>query len=149
MGRAVTAVNEEVILELRKNKGNVTRVTLKSIASARSGLTTHWMDVREWWLKDGAENPWQATRRGCMIHRDQVPALTLAVLERVPPGDFSMSELVMLRRALDRHIDWWKQGGPAQQEAAARLAERTWEDPVLDKSVEDPELEDELPDGPG
>ncbi len=78
---------EDVLLTIPKNNVTETRVQFKSTATRASGQVQQFIDIREWWYKDGPTNEPIATRKGAMIHRHQVPKLILAMLQHMQPGE--------------------------------------------------------------
>ena len=97
--------DERVILTIPKNEATEQRVTAKTTHAARGGEATPFIDIREHWFKDGPTSDPIPTRKGTMIHRNQVPRLVLALLREMKPDDMEVGMAMDIRSAAEALVD--------------------------------------------
>jgi hypothetical protein len=88
-GREEFRLDENVILIIPKNAATEQRVTFKIVAGARAAKPVDWIDIREFWFKDGPTEKPIPTRKGTMVKRTQLGRLVTALLRNVEPGELA------------------------------------------------------------
>lgn len=76
----------KVLLVMPKNAVTEQRVTSKRVASDRNS-ESEYLDMREFWFKDGPTSEPLPTSRGVMVRRDQLPRLIKALLGEAKAGE--------------------------------------------------------------
>lgn len=79
--------DDRVILVMPKNDATEQRVVVKQYFARGSKDPTDWIDIREWWYKDGPLNEPVHTRRGTMVHREHAPKMVIAILKEFSPEE--------------------------------------------------------------
>lgn len=88
MGREPFVMDDNTLVIIPKNALTEQRVMLKrTVHKTDANKVAGFLDIREWWYKDGPTNEPIATKKGTMIHRDQIPRVILAILRGLIPGE--------------------------------------------------------------
>lgn len=78
-------VNDEAtLLTVPKNSVTEIRVQRKRIISPKTKEAgNEFLDIRQWWFKDGPMTPPIPTKMGAMIHWEHVPRLSLELMKQL------------------------------------------------------------------
>lgn len=94
--------NGKLLVTLPKNSVSEFQVRTKTVRERASGETKHFIEVREWWFKDGPMSEPLATRKGVMVHRENIAALVAAFLGELHPGEVPDDVLADIKMHADR-----------------------------------------------
>lgn len=109
-GRSDTQLvrDERVIFVSPKNRSTEYRITIKLQKTHLTEKMQNFMDLREWWFKNGPLEKPIPTKRGVMFHREMVPKMIVALLCELKPDevdkeviDSIRAQLVRLERKID------------------------------------------------
>ena len=107
-----------------KNDATEQRVVAKTTHSKRGGEPQKFIEIREWWYKDGPTGEPIPTRKGILIHRDQMPRLILSLVREINANELTREQAADIREIIHGYnleletSDWW--GGRIQRLCSPR-----------------------------
>ena len=98
------AFNDQVIGTIPKNNAAEQRMTLKRVTNRGTSDLKAFLEIREYWYKNGPMNEPIPTKKGVLIHRDKIPLALVYLLRALPDGEFAGNDLAeelvsLMRRA--------------------------------------------------
>jgi hypothetical protein len=85
-----------------KNASNETHVMAKQIEPKKSNKNIDFIDIREYWFKDGPTEESIPTRKGVMIHRAHIVKVMNAILGDLDPKEIEADDMTELRNQFER-----------------------------------------------
>lgn len=94
--------DERTIFTAPKNNQTEYQVRIKKHRTQGRDQVQPFIDIREWWFKDGHLEEPLATRKGTMINRVHIPKLILALISEMQPDEVSAEIIASMRSQLAR-----------------------------------------------
>lgn len=93
---------DRVICILPKNQSIEQRVIVKGHQTRKNRKLQAFIDVREWWFKDGHLEKPIPTKKGTMIHREHVVKLVTSMLGEMSPDEVTDVQIRELETQIAR-----------------------------------------------
>ncbi len=93
---------ERIILIIQKNATIEQQVAVKTVTTKGSKESQPFIEIREWWYKFGPTEEPIPTKKGTMVHRENIPKLILALAGEMKPEDVDAEFLASIRTQLAR-----------------------------------------------
>jgi hypothetical protein len=101
-GVGVFETDVVVIGQIPKNNTVEQRVTFKRVAAGHKNKPEPFVDVREYWFRDGPLEPPIPTGKGVMIKRADVPELVRMLILGLDDSEIDEAMTAKIKAAIDR-----------------------------------------------
>jgi|9_EtaG_2_1085328.scaffolds.fasta_scaffold00002_25 hypothetical protein len=98
---SVLSDDEQVIGVIPKSARTEQRVLTKIFSARKNAKPGRYVDIREFWYRDGVTEPPVHGRKGIMIVRDNISKLIEILLTGLEPEDFTDEDLDKYQEAID------------------------------------------------
>jgi hypothetical protein len=88
--------NEQIIAVFPKNDTTEIRMAIKRVKTRATGRVQEFIDVREYWFKDGPMAEPLATRKGAMVNRTNIGNLLRALILSLKDGELTEEEIAVI-----------------------------------------------------
>lgn len=101
-GVGVFESNVVVVGQIPKNTQYEIRVTFKDVAAGHRQKPARFVDMREYWFREGPTEEPVPTKKGVMIKTESVPELMILLLRGLEDGSIGVKDAKIMKTLLDK-----------------------------------------------